>query len=84
MTAARSAICCDWIARSWLPAWAACSAPVADWLDAVDAPFKHGVRFPHSAHFAPIEQLQMMRFEGENWKLFGDVIEGEVAAPSGG
>jgi hypothetical protein len=34
--------------------------------------------------FAPIEQLQMMRFEGENWKLFGDVIEGEVAAPSGG
>ena len=32
------------------------SQPVADWLDAVDAPFKHGVRLPHSAHFAPIEQ----------------------------
>ncbi|RED37723.1 amino acid/amide ABC transporter substrate-binding protein (HAAT family) [Rhodopseudomonas thermotolerans] len=34
--------------------------------------------------FAPIEQLQMMRFEGENWKLFGDVIEGEVHSPNGG
>src|SRR5262249_2349152 len=24
--------------------------------------------------YAPIEQLQMMRFEGEKWELFGDVI----------
>ena len=29
--------------------------------------------------FAPIEQLQMMRFKGEKWDLFGDVISGEVS-----
>jgi branched-chain amino acid transport system substrate-binding protein len=28
--------------------------------------------------YAPIEQLQMMRFKGEKWDLFGDVINGEV------
>jgi branched-chain amino acid transport system substrate-binding protein len=28
--------------------------------------------------FAPIEQLQMMRFKGEKWDLFGDIISGEV------
>ena len=27
--------------------------------------------------FAPIEQLQMMRFKGEKWDLFGDVMSGE-------
>jgi branched-chain amino acid transport system substrate-binding protein len=27
--------------------------------------------------FAPLEQLQMMRFEGESWKLFGPVMSGE-------
>src|SRR5256884_2057725 len=26
--------------------------------------------------FAPIEQLQMMRFKGEKWELFGDIISG--------
>jgi branched-chain amino acid transport system substrate-binding protein len=29
--------------------------------------------------FAPIEQLQMMRFKGEKWEMFGDVISGEAA-----
>jgi branched-chain amino acid transport system substrate-binding protein len=24
--------------------------------------------------FAPIKQLQMMRFKGEKWELFGDII----------
>jgi ABC-type branched-subunit amino acid transport system substrate-binding protein len=44
-----------------------------------------GIKLNTSAtDFAPIEQLQLMKFEGENWKLFGDVIEGEVAAPTGG
>ncbi|MBI5130713.1 MAG: ABC transporter substrate-binding protein [Rhodopseudomonas palustris] len=44
-----------------------------------------GIKLQTSAtDFAPIEQLQLMRFEGENWKLFGDVIEGEVSAPTGG
>ncbi|OIQ69124.1 hypothetical protein GALL_492780 [mine drainage metagenome] len=28
--------------------------------------------------FAPIEQLQMMRFKGEKWELFGDIISGEI------
>jgi branched-chain amino acid transport system substrate-binding protein len=27
--------------------------------------------------FAPLEQLQMMRFKGESWKLFGPVMSGE-------
>jgi branched-chain amino acid transport system substrate-binding protein len=30
--------------------------------------------------FSPIEQLQMMRFKGENWVLFGDVLDGESGA----
>jgi ABC-type branched-subunit amino acid transport system substrate-binding protein len=28
--------------------------------------------------FAPIDQLQLMRFKGEKWETFGDVISGEV------
>jgi len=28
--------------------------------------------------FAPIEQLQLMKFKGEAWQLFGDIISGEV------
>jgi len=28
--------------------------------------------------FQPIEQLQLMRFTGERWQLFGDVISGEL------
>ncbi len=28
--------------------------------------------------FAPIEQLQMMRFKGRKWELFGDIISSEV------
>ena len=27
--------------------------------------------------FAPIEQLQLMRFKGEKWELFGDIMSGE-------
>jgi branched-chain amino acid transport system substrate-binding protein len=29
--------------------------------------------------FAPIEQLQMMRFKGEKWDLFGEIISGELS-----
>jgi branched-chain amino acid transport system substrate-binding protein len=29
--------------------------------------------------FAPIDQLQMQRFKGERWELFGDIISGEVS-----
>ena len=28
--------------------------------------------------FAPIDQLQLMRFKGEKWEMFGDVVSGEV------
>jgi len=28
--------------------------------------------------FYPIEQLQLMRFRGESWELFGDVMSGEI------
>ena len=38
-----------------------------------------GVKINTSAtDFAPIEQLQMMRFRGEKWELFGDIISGEL------
>jgi hypothetical protein len=26
----------------------------------------------------PFEQMQLMKFDGEAWRLFGDVINGEV------
>ena len=29
--------------------------------------------------FAPIDQLQMMRFKGEKWELFGDIISGALS-----
>jgi len=39
-----------------------------------------GIKLTTSAtDFAPIEQLQMMRFKGEKWELFGDIISGEVS-----
>jgi len=39
-----------------------------------------GVKMNTSAtDFAPIEQLKMMRFKGEKWELFGDVISDEVS-----
>src|SRR6202000_3062299 len=31
-----------------------------------------------SNDYFPIEQMQLMRFNGEAWELFGDVITGEV------
>jgi len=37
-----------------------------------------GIRINTSAtDFAPIEQLQLMRFKGEKWELFGDIIGDE-------
>src|ERR1700731_1381136 len=39
-----------------------------------------GVKINTSAtDFAPIEQLQMMRFKGEKWDLFGDILSGELS-----
>jgi len=38
-----------------------------------------GIRINTSAtDFAPIEQLQMMRFKGGKWELFGDIISAET------
>ena len=31
-----------------------------------------------STDFAPIEQLQLMKFAGQTWQLFGHVISGEA------
>jgi branched-chain amino acid transport system substrate-binding protein len=39
-----------------------------------------GVRISTSpTDFAPIEQLQMQRFKGEKWELFGDIMSGELS-----
>lgn len=41
--------------------------------------FLPGIRVNTSAtDFAPIKQLQMMRFKGDKWELFGDIISGEL------
>ncbi|MFC0239983.1 ABC transporter substrate-binding protein [Rhodopseudomonas telluris] len=38
-----------------------------------------GIKINTSAtDFAPISQLQMMRFKGDKWELFGDIISGDV------
>src|SRR5579872_6631773 len=38
-----------------------------------------GIKINTSANdFAPISQLQLMKFKGERWVLFGDVISGDV------
>jgi hypothetical protein len=38
-----------------------------------------GVMINTSANdFFPIEQMQLMKFNGESWELFGDIIAGEV------
>ena len=39
-----------------------------------------GIKINTSASdFFPIEQMQLMRFNGESWELFGDIIAGEVS-----
>jgi branched-chain amino acid transport system substrate-binding protein len=30
--------------------------------------------------YFPIEQMQMMRFTGERWELFGPVLSGQVGS----
>jgi hypothetical protein len=38
-----------------------------------------GIKINTSANdFFPIEQMQLMKFNGEAWEVFGDVITGEV------
>jgi branched-chain amino acid transport system substrate-binding protein len=50
---------------------------------AANLDFEIGVYLPGTriktspTDFAPIEQLQMMRFTGESWELFGPVMSGE-------
>ncbi|MGY3605276.1 MULTISPECIES: ABC transporter substrate-binding protein [unclassified Bradyrhizobium] len=40
-----------------------------------------GVKINTSAtDFAPISQLQMMRFKGQKWELFGEIISGDIPA----
>jgi branched-chain amino acid transport system substrate-binding protein len=48
--------------------------------------FEIGIYLPRThiktspTDFAPIEQLQMMRFKGESWELFGPMMSGEKAS----
>ena len=38
-----------------------------------------GIKINTSAtDFAPISQLQLMRFKGETWERFGEIISGDV------
>jgi hypothetical protein len=38
-----------------------------------------GIRIKTSpTDFYPIEQVQMMRFGGDNWQLFGPIIDGHA------
>jgi branched-chain amino acid transport system substrate-binding protein len=38
-----------------------------------------GIKINTSANdFFPIEQMQLMKFDGESWRLFGDIINGEI------
>jgi branched-chain amino acid transport system substrate-binding protein len=38
-----------------------------------------GIRIKTSpTDFCPIEQVQMMRFTGEKWQLFGPIIDGHA------
>ncbi len=48
-------------------------------LDFVDGAYLPGVRVKTSAtDFAPIEQFQMTRFNGERWERFGEIIDAHV------
>ncbi len=53
---------------------------------AANLDFEIGVYLPDAkirtspTDFAPLEQLQMMRFKGESWKLFGPVMSGEKSS----
>ena len=38
-----------------------------------------GIKVNTSAtDFAPLSQLQLMKFKGDRWDLFGDIISGDV------
>ena len=38
-----------------------------------------GIKVNTSAtDFAPISQLQLMKFKGEGWELFGEILTGDV------
>ena len=32
----------------------------------------------NKSDFAPIQQLQLMRFKGEAWERFGEILSGDV------
>ena len=51
----------------------------AAWLKGFTPDMLPGVMINTSAtDYAPLSQPQMMRFKGEKWELFGDIISGEV------
>ena len=39
-----------------------------------------GIKINTSAtDFAPVSQVQLMRFKGETWERFGDIINGDAS-----
>ena len=39
-----------------------------------------GIKINTSAtDFAPVSQVQLMRFKGETWERFGDIIDGDAS-----
>ena len=41
--------------------------------------YSPGIRIKTSpTDFYPIEQVQMMKFSGENWQLFGPILDGHA------
>ena len=51
----------------------------ANLKDFESGPLLPGIKVNTSpTDFYPLEQLQLMKFEGESWKLFGPILSGEV------
>jgi branched-chain amino acid transport system substrate-binding protein len=51
----------------------------ANLKDFEPGPLLPGIKINTSpTDFYPIEQLQLMRFKGESWERFGDVMSGEL------
>jgi branched-chain amino acid transport system substrate-binding protein len=52
------------------------AASIRDFAPSIFLP---GIRINTSAtDFAPVKQLQLMKFKGERWELFGDVVSSEL------
>lgn len=56
------------------------TAPAASLKDFVPDTLLPGISINTSpTDFAPIKQLRLMRFKGEKWELFGDIISSNLS-----